>query len=84
MGSAYTKKDDLDNAIKLLSKSLTEHRTPDTLAKLRAAEKEKVEREKSAYVDPAKAEEAKNEGNTAFKVSYPRTVMFFVALPLCY
>lgn len=36
MGTSYQKKDDLTNAIKFYEKSLTEHRTPDILEKLRA------------------------------------------------
>jgi stress-induced-phosphoprotein 1 len=35
MGSAHLKKGEYDLAIKNLEKSLTEHRTPDTLAKLK-------------------------------------------------
>lgn len=67
IGNSYSKKGDLDNAIKFYNKSLTEHRTPDILAKLREAEKAKLENEKKAYIDPAKAEAAREEGNTAFK-----------------
>lgn len=67
IGSAYEKKGDLTNAIKNYQSSLTEHRTPDVLAKLRAAEKNKITSEKNAYVDPAKAEEARELGNQKFK-----------------
>lgn len=70
IGSSYQKLGDLSNAIKFYSKSLTEHRTPDVLTKLRAAEKEKSEADKKAYIDPEKAEIAREEGNAAFKVSY--------------
>jgi len=48
---------------------LTEHRTPDVLEKLKVAEKEKIEKEKLAYIDPAKAEQEREEGNKLFKVS---------------
>ena len=68
IGSAYNKLDDLENAIKFYSKSLTEHRTPDILTKLRLAEKAKTEADRTAYIDPQKAEAAREEGNTAFKV----------------
>ena len=67
IGSAYQKQDDLANAIKFFSKSLTEHRTPDVLAKLRDAEKAKAAADREAYVDPSKAEAARAEGNDLFK-----------------
>lgn len=67
MGSAYQRQNDLPNAIKFYSKSLTEHRTPDILTKLREAEKTKAEADKQAYIDPEKAEAARGEGNEAFK-----------------
>ena len=68
IGSAYQKQGDLANAIKYYSKSLTEHRTPDILTKLRETEKAKAEADRQAYIDPEKAEAAREEGNTAFKV----------------
>jgi stress-induced-phosphoprotein 1 len=58
---------DLPNAILNYQSSLTEHRTPDILAKLRAAEKAKIKAEKESYVDPQKAEEARELGNQKFK-----------------
>ncbi|KAI9844652.1 MAG: Hsp90 cochaperone [Thelocarpon superellum] len=67
IGTAYEKLGDLANAIVNYQKSLTEHRTPDVLAKLRAAEKAKIEHEKQSYIDPTKAEEAREEGNKKFK-----------------
>lgn len=67
IGSAYQKQNDLANAIKLYSKSLTEHRTPDVLTKLREAEKAKANNDREAYIDPAKAEAARAEGNELFK-----------------
>ena len=69
IGSAYLKKDDLENAIKFFNKSLTEHRTPDILTKLREVEKEQKERVKRSYLDPAKAEEERNKGNDLYKKS---------------
>ena len=68
IGSAYSKLDDLENAVKFYSKSLTEHRTPDILTKLRETEKAKAEADRKSYIDPQKAEAAREEGNTAFKV----------------
>lgn len=67
IGSAYTKKDDLASAIKFFQKSLTEHRTPDILAKLRDTERLKTETERLAYIDPQKSAEAREEGNAFFK-----------------
>lgn len=67
MGSAYEKQGDLANAVEYYNRSLTEHRTPEILAKLRAAEKAKILADKNAYVDPAKAEEARELGNQKFK-----------------
>ncbi|KAI1279311.1 hypothetical protein F5Y07DRAFT_358107 [Xylaria sp. FL0933] len=67
IGSAYEKMGDLAAAVENYQKSLTEHRTPDTVNKLRAAERKKIEAAKEAYIDPAKAEEAREEGNKKFK-----------------
>jgi stress-induced-phosphoprotein 1 len=67
IGTAYEKQGDLAKAIENYNRSLTEHRTPDVLNKLRAAERNKAEMAKKAYVDPAKAEEAREEGNKKFK-----------------
>jgi stress-induced-phosphoprotein 1 len=75
MGNAYLKKDDLDNAIKFFNKSLTEHRTPDILTKLRDTEKLKTTRAKEAYRDPALADAARERGNDFFKKgSWPDAV----------
>ncbi|GKT64304.1 heat shock protein sti1 [Colletotrichum tofieldiae] len=69
IGSAYEKQGNLELAIENYKKSLTEHRTPDVNAKLRAAERNKIEQARLAYLDPAKAEEAREEGNKKFKES---------------
>ena len=53
--------------MKFYEKSLTEHRTPDILAKLREVEKINAERERTAYIDPSLSEAAREEGNTLFK-----------------
>ena len=61
--------------IKNYNSSLTEHRTPDVLNKLRATERAKTESARKAYIDPAKAEEAREEGNKKFKENdYPGAV----------
>ncbi|ANB13018.1 Hsp90 cochaperone STI1 [Sugiyamaella lignohabitans] len=67
IGTTYLKKDDLPSAIEYFNKSLTEHRTPDVLNKLRSTEKELKKREAESYIDPEKAEEAREEGNKLFK-----------------
>ncbi|BGP04184.1 Heat shock protein STI1 [Rhodotorula toruloides] len=67
IGTSYMRKDDYDSAIKYLQKSLLEHRTPDILSKLKEAERTKSERDRLAYIDPAKADAAREEGNVAFK-----------------
>ncbi|KAG8721995.1 Hsp90 cochaperone [Ceratobasidium sp. 394] len=67
IGTAYSRKEDHDNAIKFYSKSLTEHRTPDILNKLREAENLKAEKERQAYVNPELAAKAREEGNAQFK-----------------
>ncbi|OMP86535.1 Heat shock protein sti1-like protein [Diplodia seriata] len=67
IGSAYEKKGDFANAVDNYQRSLTEHRTPDILTKLRAVEKAKIKAEKEAYIDPVKGEEARELGNEKFK-----------------
>ncbi|KAJ1919722.1 Hsp90 cochaperone [Tieghemiomyces parasiticus] len=67
IGNAYSKKEDLPNAIRYYQKSLTEHRTPDTLNKLKALEKTQREAERQAYLSPELAEKAREAGNAAFK-----------------
>ena len=67
LGNAYVKLDNIDEAIKFYNKSLSEHRTADILTKLKDCEKVKETRTKLAYQDPAKAEEARNQGNELFK-----------------
>lgn len=67
IGSAYSKKGDLENAVKYFQKSLTEHRTADILNKLREAERAQAEAARLAYIDPEKANQAREEGNALFK-----------------
>jgi stress-induced-phosphoprotein 1 len=69
IGTAYEKQGDLAQAIDYYNMSLREHRTPEVLSKLRAAERNKIEAARKAYIDPAKAEEAREEGNKKFKES---------------
>lgn len=69
IGTAYYKMNDLAKAIEYYNHSLTEHRTPDILNKLRAVEKEKFTKDRDAYLDPTKAEEARELGNAKFKAA---------------
>jgi stress-induced-phosphoprotein 1 len=67
IGSAYEKMGDLSKAITNYQKSLTEHRTPETLNKLKAAEKAQIKAEKDAYINPEEADKARELGNQNFK-----------------
>ncbi|CBQ72597.1 probable STI1-Hsp90 cochaperone [Sporisorium reilianum SRZ2] len=78
IGSAYAKQDKLDVAITNFEKSLTEHRTPEILAKLRDAEKVQKERLRQAYIDPAQAEAERTRGNDLYKKGdFPGAVAAF-------
>ncbi|KAF4987770.1 hypothetical protein FDECE_15308 [Fusarium decemcellulare] len=81
IGTAYERKGELDLAVENYNKSLTEHRTPDVLNKLRATERAKVEADRLAYIDPAKAEEAREEGNKKFKeTDFPGAVAAYTEM----
>ncbi|KAJ4146495.1 Hsp90 cochaperone [Fusarium falciforme] len=81
IGTAYERKGDLELAVENYNRSLTEHRTPDVLNKLRAAERAKVEANRVAYIDPAKAEEAREEGNKKFKeMDFPGAVAAYTEM----
>lgn len=67
IGSAYEKLGDLPQAIDNYHRSLTEHRTPDILNKLRATEKAQITAEKTAYISPEEAEKARELGGQKFK-----------------
>ncbi|GAV27550.1 hypothetical protein PMKS-001018 [Pichia membranifaciens] len=81
LGTCYLKKDDLKTAIGFFEKSLTEHRTADTLTKLRNAEKELKKRESESYIDKDKAEEARLEGKDYFtKGDWPNAVKAYAEM----
>ncbi|EER30853.1 heat shock protein STI1 [Candida tropicalis MYA-3404] len=81
LGNTYLKMDDLPQAVKYFDKSLTEHRTPDVLNKLRATQREIKTREANAYVDPEKAEEARLEGKEYFtKGDWPNAVKSYTEM----
>lgn len=67
IGTAYEKQADLANAVLFYQKAQTEHRTPEVLAKLRAAEKAKIKADRDAYINPEEAEKARELGNAKFK-----------------
>ncbi len=67
IGSAYEKLGDLPKAITNYQKSLTEHRTPEILNKLKATEKAQIKAEKDAYINPEEADKARELGNQKFK-----------------
>ncbi|KAL2137267.1 hypothetical protein VTI74DRAFT_4998 [Chaetomium olivicolor] len=69
IGTAYEKQGDLAQAIDYYNMSLREHRTPEVVSKVRTAERNKIEAARKAYIDPVKAEEAREEGNKKFKES---------------
>ena len=66
-GTALQKKGDLEGAIFAFSKSLTEHRTADTLKKLNDAERILKEKRQKEYEDPVKGDEQRELGNKLFK-----------------
>ncbi|KAK9446622.1 uncharacterized protein V1518DRAFT_423613 [Limtongia smithiae] len=75
MGTTFHKLGNLDQSIEYYNRALTEHRTPDVLAKLRAVEKEKKQKDIEAYIDPEKAETAREQGNAFFKAAdWPNAV----------
>lgn len=78
MASAYHKLGDLKNAKTYFQKSLTEHRTPDTLSKLSEVEKAIKLKEREEYLDPVKSEEERKLGNDLFKKGdYPGAVKHY-------
>lgn len=78
MASAYQRKDDLEQARMYFQKSLSEHRTPDTLSKLSEVEKIIKERELKAYIDPEKSLEEKTKGNEFFqKGDFPSAIKHY-------
>ncbi|CAK7269439.1 Hsp90 cochaperone [Sporothrix epigloea] len=78
IGLAHERLGQLDQAIDNYNRSLREQRTPDVVAKVRAAERRRIDEAKQAYIDPAKAEEAREEGNRKFKeMDWPGAVQCY-------
>lgn len=81
LGNSFLKKDDLESAAKYFDKSLTEHRTPDVLNKLRYTQREIKVREALNYIDPEKAEEARLQGKEYFtKSDWPNAVKAYTEM----
>ncbi|KAL6773689.1 HOP1 [Auxenochlorella protothecoides x Auxenochlorella symbiontica] len=77
-GNALAKKGELEEAVAVYQKSLTEHRTADTLKRLNETEKLLKQRVETAYIDLELSAKAKDEGNEAFKAQkYPEAVKFY-------
>lgn len=78
IGNAYKKLEDWPKAKTYYEKAMSEHRTPEVKALLSDVEKKIKEAERKAYVDPVKAEEAKEKGNDSFKNGdYAEAVKFY-------
>jgi len=54
-------------AVRAYEDSLMEDRVPEVESRLKKLQKDMKQREKDAYIDPSKAEEARQEGNELFK-----------------
>ncbi|KAL1463527.1 hypothetical protein WDU94_015270 [Cyamophila willieti] len=67
IGNCYKKMEDWKNAKVYFEKSMSEHRTPEIRTQISEMAKKIKEEERKAYIDPAKAEEAKEKGNELFK-----------------
>lgn len=61
-------------------KSMSEHRTPEVKSIISELEKRIKEEERKAYVDPEKAEEAKEKGNDFFN----KGKYLFLLIYFCY
>lgn len=81
IGTTYLKQKNYKDAITYFEKSLTEHRTPDVLTKLRSTQKLLKEMEATAYIDPEKAEEARLQGKDFFaKSDWPNAVKSYTEM----
>ena len=76
IANAYMKQGMFDEAIRAFEDSLMEDRTPDVEKRLKQTVAAKKKAETEAYVDPEKAEEARQEGNELFKAgNYPAAIV---------
>ncbi|VDP21712.1 unnamed protein product [Heligmosomoides polygyrus] len=77
-GNAYTKKEDLKEALNWYERSVSEHRDPEVVKKAKELEKTIKERERAAYINPELAQEEKNLGNELFKKGdYPNAMKHY-------
>lgn len=77
-GNALVKTGDLEGAITVYNRALTEHRNPDTLKRLQDAEKALKNKNEEEYIDVEKSSEEKDKGNAAFKEQkYPEAVQHY-------
>lgn len=67
IGNAYKAQEKWDLAVRAYEDSLMEDRVPEVENRLKKLQKDMKQREKDAYIDPSKAEEARQEGNDLFK-----------------
>ena len=78
IGNAYFKQKKYESAKNFFSKSLSEFRDPQILKKSKQVEDIIKEQERLAYIDPEKAEEARQQGNESFqKGEYPDAIKFY-------
>jgi tetratricopeptide (TPR) repeat protein len=67
IGNAFAKQNNFEGAIEAYESSLVESHTEEVYDKLKKIRVAKRKAEEEAYLDPAKAEEAKQRGNELFK-----------------
>jgi stress-induced-phosphoprotein 1 len=76
--NALVKLGQLEEAIAVYNRSLTEHRAADTLKKLQETEKTLKDQREQDYIDMCKCEEEKEKGNLSFKQQkYPEAVKHY-------
>lgn len=77
-GNALVKMGNLEGAIEVYNRSLTEHRNADTLKRLHEAEKALKESKEAAYINLELSLQEKDKGNEAFKLqNYPEAVQHY-------
>ena len=78
IGNSLVKQGKLEEAIRIYNKSLTEHRSADTLERLNKAERALKQAQEEAYVDMGLCTEEKDKGNAAFKAqNYPDAIKHY-------